>query len=105
AKSGALVAMGEDPAGAIESLAYNPQGSQIATGGAAGVVLVWDGASLKPLGETLPCDGPGQIWRVQFDASGRYLAAAGGAGVALWQVADGGRTLLPPGRLNAGPVS
>src|SRR5262249_26404075 len=63
--------------GEIEAVAFNPDGSLLATGDLGGSIRVWDARSGKQLTEVGRGKPPGQIWRLQFGPGGEYLAAAG----------------------------
>jgi serine/threonine protein kinase/WD40 repeat protein len=71
----------------VEAVAFSPDGNLLATGDFQGSLCLWDAESGKEVtragGGRSP---PGQIWRLQFSSTGRYLAAGGLLGVAVWEV-------------------
>jgi serine/threonine protein kinase/WD40 repeat protein len=76
----------------IECLAFRPDGSMLATADFAGIIRLWRGGSLSPLFKVKREAGPGQAWRIVFDATGRFMAAAGVAGAVVFELtpnADG----------------
>jgi WD40 repeat protein len=73
---------------AVEAVAFGPYGL-LATGDFQGVVCLWNAASGKQLTRFSDTKGPpGQLWRLQFDPTGKWLAAAGSRGVAVWAVVE-----------------
>jgi WD40 repeat protein/tetratricopeptide (TPR) repeat protein len=72
--------------GEIEAVAFHPDGSLLATGDFAGAVRVWDARSGDLRAETGRAGLPGQVWRLEFGAGGKYLAAAGAKGAMTWTV-------------------
>jgi serine/threonine protein kinase/WD40 repeat protein len=85
----------------IEAITFSPDGRLMATADFDGGVYVWDAARGTELARPIdpyfrPAEReqpPGQVWRLQFDASGEQLAAAGGKGVAVWSVRRGEKGL------------
>jgi WD40 repeat protein len=75
----------------IEALAFNPDGSLLATGDLRGGVHLWDPRSGQHVGYVDWLNGHGAIWRLQFAASGKYLAAACQRGVVAWEVVPAAR--------------
>jgi WD40 repeat protein len=72
----------------VRSIAYSPDGKQIATGGDDFFVRLWDAESGRPIRTFGKHDG--NIAGVAFSADGTQLASAGGSqGVKVWSVADG----------------
>jgi WD40 repeat protein len=72
---------------AVEAVAFSPDGQLLATGDFCGEVSLWDPVSGKQLAHHFrPAEPPGQIWRLQFDRTGRRLAAGGTNGVVVWSV-------------------
>jgi serine/threonine protein kinase/WD40 repeat protein len=71
----------------IEAIAFSPDGRLLATGDAAGVIFLWDIATGARRARLHTVEQPpGQVWRLQFDGTGRHLAAGGVKGVAVWSV-------------------
>jgi WD40 repeat protein len=81
ARSGALLHTGEHET-AVDCLAFSPDGTVLASGDYYGVIRLWDPATGKEIGRIVYS----QVRRLQFDASGRFLAAAGSDGVAAWAI-------------------
>ncbi|ATL26021.1 hypothetical protein [Streptomyces formicae] len=61
---------------AVTALAYSPDGSTLAVAGDHGTVRLWDIASRRPLGASLPTPGDSVI-ALAFSADGRTLHSAG----------------------------
>jgi serine/threonine protein kinase/WD40 repeat protein len=75
---------------ALEAVAFSPDGALLATGDRDGVIALWDGRTAAPLARVGSAPEPGAVWRLQFSATGRFLAAVGGSGVAVWERQAGG---------------
>jgi serine/threonine protein kinase/WD40 repeat protein len=81
----------------VEALAFRPDGALLATGDSHGRLCLWDPASGTEVARLDARPATGQIWRLQFTASGEHLAAAGDGGVAVWRVVPAeGRPRLRP---------
>lgn len=61
---------------AVTALAYSPDGRTLAVAGDHGTLRLWDIASRRPLGASLPTPGDGVI-ALAFSADGRTLHSAG----------------------------
>ncbi|HEX8106180.1 MAG TPA: AAA family ATPase [Kofleriaceae bacterium] len=70
-----------DHLGAVIALAFSHDSQRLATVGSDGRIVLWDTERGKKL--ELFARSPGTS-RITFDASGRYVAAAGSYGVTLW---------------------
>ena len=87
--------------GAVSSLAFNPHGGTLASGGVDGMIQVWDVADPAhpvQLGQPL-AGGIGDINTVAFSPDGRTLAAGGSHGtIRLWDMAHPAhpQPLIPP---------
>lgn len=71
-------------AGALQAVAYSPNGRYLALGGWGGGVAIWDVVDNVRVAQPLRA---GEIWSVEFSGDGRQLAAAGKGGVWLWDCA------------------
>jgi serine/threonine protein kinase/WD40 repeat protein len=78
---------------ALEAVAFSPDGALLATGDREGVIALWDGRTAAPLVRVGGAAEPGPVWRLQFSATGRFLAAVGGNGVAVWERRTTGETV------------
>ncbi|HEX4588396.1 MAG TPA: tetratricopeptide repeat protein, partial [Gemmataceae bacterium] len=87
----------------VQALAFSPDGRVLAAAEwQSGVIRFWDpasGAEMAQAGEPPP-RAAGATWRLQFDASGRYLAAGGQRGAEVWavRVTSGAVSLEPLAR-------
>jgi serine/threonine protein kinase/WD40 repeat protein len=86
AASGRLLQVCNGHEAAIEALSFSPDGKLLATGDWRGVIRLWDALSGRDLAVVVGCQVPGQIWRLQFDPGGRYLAGCGRGGIAAWKL-------------------
>jgi WD40 repeat protein len=66
------------------SVAFDPRGRRVVTGGIDSAVAVWDAAGGPPL-KTFQW-GVGPVYAVTFDRDGLRAAAAGHAGATVWDV-------------------
>ena len=86
ADKGRLVAL-TGHAGAVWSVAYQPDGTRLATAGVDGTVRIWDtgtGEQLHALtGHT------GAVWSVAYQPDGTRLATAGDGTVRIWDTGTG----------------
>jgi WD40 repeat protein len=74
--------------GSVMSVAFNEDGTLLATGSYAGRLDLWDAATQARHGKPMRVSGDG-LPVVAFDPSGRLVAAGSGIGpVRVWRVAD-----------------
>ena len=82
-------------AGSVLSLAFNSDGTLLATGSYRGRLDLWDVATQKRHGKPMKVADDG-VLSVAFDPSGQLVAGGGAVGpVRVWRVADG-RPAFPP---------
>ena len=75
----------------VNSIAYNADGSVLASAGSDGTINLWDTAKGKRIEEPLEA-GSGPVLSVAFSPDGSVLASGGGNGtVNLWDPATGNR--------------
>jgi WD40 repeat protein len=67
------------------SVAFDPHGKRLVTGGINGTVAVWDAATDGPPLTTFQW-GVGPVYAVTFDRDGLRAAAAGHYGAVVWDV-------------------
>lgn len=75
--------------GAVTSLALNAARSLIVSGGADGVVRVWDAASVAPDAEFMRHPA-GPVRAVEISADGRWIVSAAEYSARVWSAHDGG---------------
>ena len=77
----------------VESVAYSPDGTMLASGAGDGTVKLWDVATKKNIaafeGHT------DRVSSVAFSPGGTMLASGAGDGIKLWDVGDKARVLPP----------
>jgi WD40 repeat protein len=89
--------------GRYDSLAFRPDGSQMAVGGPDGKVRIWDLSTLKITGTATHKD----VVCLAYSPSGKTLAAADALGnLKFWTIESGRPTLATtlPGAHKAGPI-
>ena len=90
--------------GSVLSLAFDPEGSLLATASYRGQLDLWDTATHAHRGEPMRVAEDG-FPSVAFDPSGRLVAAGGATGpVRVWRVSDQ-RAAYPPLAAHAGGVT
>jgi WD40 repeat protein len=90
-------------AGSVFSVAFNPEGTLLATG-SPGRLDLWDVASQARQGESMKVSDDG-VLSVAFDPSGGLVAGGGATGpVRVWRVADQ-RPAFPPLAGHTGPIT
>ena len=91
-------------AGSVLSVAFNRDGTLLATGSYGGRLDLWDVATQTRHGKPMRVTDDG-VPSVAFDPSGRLVAAGGAIGpVRVWRVADQ-RPAFPPLAGHTGPVT
>lgn len=73
--------------GAVQALAFQSLGEVLVSGGAEGHVILWDAAS-GDLRDFLLAGHPGRVHGVTFSPDDRYVAAATGQGLFLWDLSQ-----------------
>src|SRR5262249_789134 len=73
--------------GAVQVVAFSPDGSRLASGGNDRTVRVWDAATGQEL-RALRGHG-GVVWMLGFSPDGTRLATSGDGGVKVWNVTTG----------------
>ena len=90
--------------GSVLSVAFNPDGTLLATGSYFGRLDLWDTATQTRHGEPMRVADDG-VLSVAFDPSGRLVAGGGATGpVRVWRVADR-QPAFPPLSGHTGPVT
>ncbi len=86
AVTGACLHTFADHRGAVWSIAYSPDGRQIAAGGADGRLHLWDATTYHEL-SGYPLDRLGEVWDLKYVPGRRLLAVSAGDRLGLWDVA------------------
>ena len=77
--------------GAVESVAFSPDGRTVATGGAQGEIILWDPVTSRPIRRIR--GHPSYVERLRFSEDGSTLASHGWDNrLRLWDVASGAST-------------
>jgi serine/threonine protein kinase/WD40 repeat protein len=85
--TGQLLKQFTDFGAAVEANSFSPDGKLLATGDWSGAIQIRDVASGKQLAALFGTQHKlGVLWSVAFSPDGRYFAASGGGGVALWRI-------------------
>ena len=91
-------------AGSVLSVAFNADGTLLATGSYTGRLDLWDVATRAHHGKPMKVADDG-VLSVAFDPSGRLVAGGGAIGpVRVWRVADQ-RPAFPPLSGHTGPIT
>jgi WD40 repeat protein/class 3 adenylate cyclase/tRNA A-37 threonylcarbamoyl transferase component Bud32 len=91
-------------AGSVLSLAFDPDGTLLATGSYKGRLDLWDVATQARHGVSMTVADDG-VLSVGFDSSGELVAGGGATGpVRVWRVADQ-RPAFPPLTGHTGPIT
>lgn len=89
--------------GGVNAVAFDRDGSTIASASDDGTIRLWNARTHRPLGRPL-AGGPGQVLSVAFAPDGRSLASAGAGGmIRIWDPRTG-RQLGAPLRGHTGMV-
>jgi WD40 repeat protein len=91
-----------DPAWAISTLAYSPDGRRLAVASRDGTVVLWDVATGRPIGRPLGgAHNPGAlfqqwIYSLAYQPQGRQIASGNGSGeITIWDLATGRKATSP----------
>jgi WD40 repeat protein len=85
--AGKVLFRGKGHLGPITFVALSPDSRKLASGSRDGTVRIWD--LLRPTGPPLLQRGKGRILDLAYSPKGRWLAAAHGVAVHLWDARDG----------------
>jgi WD40 repeat protein len=81
-----LAALRHRDVGFFSSIAFDPQGTLLAAGGADGDAVLWRIGSRSA--DSLRVSSDAQVAGVAFDASGTVLATSAGSSIQLWHTAS-----------------
>ena len=98
------VAERSDPGREIRNIAFNPEGTELATASDDGSVQLWSPSSLSLLATPAPSGEAPQPSTVSFSPDGKLLAFDANSEVQLWDIATNQPTGLPISP-NAGAIS
>ena len=76
-------------AGAVSAVAFSPDGAALASGGADGVVHLWEAKTGKKLRTWAPGDAKNTVSAVEFSPDGKTLAATAGPVIWVWSTSTG----------------
>ncbi|WP_204041147.1 WD40 repeat domain-containing protein [Acrocarpospora phusangensis] len=87
----------------VNAVAYDREGTRLATGGVDGTLRIWDARSYRPIG--LPIKGHrGAITQVTFAKNGWVITAGQDRTIRVWEIADEEETGKQVGRPIPGTV-
>jgi WD40 repeat protein len=86
----------------VESVAWSPDGTKIASGSTDATVRVWDASDGSPIGR--PFTGPNEVWHVAWSPDGTKIASGGIDGTVRVSDASDGTPIGQPFQGDVAPV-